>query len=220
MLNIKNTLYFLATLICFSCFEINHNTSDCKLIAPSIIEKARIDTVLRQLILPRFKIIETYVCNDSFVICYPEIKRKFELAMNYKDSLIELIEPYYVTLNRRSIDDLNFIVFYESLKKCMLNNSYDSAYKYDLGAYSNLLSNHLTFKRSKTNQEIELQQKIEKYSEIVSKLYIPSIFEVTHWKLNEEKKPIFICIQEIESRKKRKYLLYNDDSIYEMAIFN
>lgn len=207
-------ILFSVSLTYFSC--INKRNISCSLKKPDEMENRRMDSILKLSNLPEFSISESYICNDTFVMCYPEIKKKFEIAKNYRDSLIKLIEPYYNILDRHSIEDLNFIVFYENLKKFMINNSYDSAFKYDLGEYSNLLANHLKFKKIKTHQEIELQKKIEGYSNIIWDLGVAGTFEAIHWGLIEEKLPVLIVLDEKNSGKRRRFLLYFDNSIVEL----
>lgn len=209
-------------LLIFSFFEYSCKTADlseCKLLEPNKIQVNSIDSILKKLNIGNYTVLDNYICNDSFIMCYPKIKEKFELAKKYKDSVINLIEPYYKTLNRKSINDLNFIVFYEDMKKFMVNESLDSAFKYDLGYNCRLLRDHLKLKEDKSQLEIDLVEKLEVYFNRIWKINIAEIFEVFQWRLENKNRPIFIKTQDNKS-KKYKYFLYENENLIEIGIMN
>lgn len=205
----------LCTILLCSCSS--NKQLDCKLRIPDKSELIAIDTLLRYKDMDSFEIIDRYVHNDTFMMCYPDIKKKFELAVKYRDTLIDLLEPYYRTLSRYSIVDLNFIVFYEDMKKFMINNSLDSAHKYDLGSYSSLLYSHLKLKEKKSIIELELMSKLEIYKKRIWDIQISAIFEVFHWGLNDTMRSILVKTYDHKLNKNR-YWIYEEEYIREIGV--
>lgn len=202
-------LIILAIISLFQSSCIITKTNECNLIRPNSNVANSIDSALIKQEIKGYEIVEQFVSNDSFILCYPLIKEKFELALKYKDTVKSFTETYYNSLSRKSIVDLNFILFYEKMNNFMLNNSLDSAYKYDLGEYCFLMKTHLEFKEMKNQDEINLLQKLTVYYNRIWHLQISEIFEIFQWKLDNLNRPVFIKLKDNKNGSFRYFLFQN-----------